>query len=91
MQPGCLLKRDGLQAQHLAGFLVKTLAGESLNSIFAGIEKIVARPQCTSCALRVMQGLKAYNTEAEWNHLDELGHRHHRRQWRRKHWGYLKH
>ena len=89
VEPACLLKKDGFQAQNIAEFFIQTLAGESRESIVPGIKQIVARPQCISCALRVMQGIKAYRTEAEWNHLDDLGHWHHRRQWRKKYFGRL--
>ena len=50
-------------------------------------ERILARPQCTHCALCVMHKLKAYLTEAEWSHLDDRGYWHHRRQRRKQHWG----
>jgi len=82
-QPGCLLKRKGFRTHHLANVLTKTLAGEHLESIICESERILNRPQCTDCVLRVMEGLKAYLTEDEWDHLDALGHWHHRRQRRR--------
>jgi hypothetical protein len=84
VQPGCLFRRTGLKAQHLADFLVRILAGEPLDNIVSESEKIKVRPQCTSCALRVMQKGKAYQTEEEWDHLDDLGHWHYRRQKRRR-------
>ena len=79
-QPGCLLRRPGLNVRHLATLLIGTLAGQSLGGIVLGSELINARPQCTQCALRVLQGKKAFKTEDEWSHLDDLGHWHHRRQ-----------
>ena len=87
-QPGCLLKRAGVNAEHLANILIRTLAGELMEDIVLESERILARPQCMHCALRVMQGLKAYLTEAEWSHLDDLGHWHHRRQRRKQRWGH---
>lgn len=90
-QPGCLLKRAGFNVEHLAKFLIQTLAGECMEGIVLESERILARPQCTHCALRVMQGRKAYLTEAEWSHLDDLGGWHHRRQRRKRHWGYQSH
>lgn len=86
VQPGCLLRKDEFQAQNIADFLIQTLAGKSPESIVPGIEQIVARPQCTPCALRVIQGMKAYRTEAEWNHIDDVGHWHHRHLRRRENW-----
>lgn len=91
VQPRCLFKRSGFNVQHLADLLIRKLCGESLGKIVSESEQIEARPQCTSCALRVMQGRKAYRTEEEWDHLVDLGRWHHRRQRRRKHWGYLRH
>ena len=91
VQPGCLLKRKDFNAQHLAEFFIRTLAGESMEIMAPESERIIARPQCTHCALRVMQGRKAFLTETEWGHLDDLGHWHHRRQRRREHWRNLAH
>jgi hypothetical protein len=84
VQPDCLFRRAGLKAKHLAGFLVRILAGESLDNMVLESEQIEARLQCTDCALRVMQGQKSYRIEEEWKHLDDLGHWHHRRQRRRE-------
>jgi len=85
VQPGCLLKRKGFNTQHFAEFFIQALAGESMEIMAPESERIIARPQCTHCALRVMQGRKAFLTETEWGHLDDLGHWHHRRQRRREH------
>jgi hypothetical protein len=91
VQPGCLFKNTGFKAQHLTEFLVQRLTGESLESVTPEFEQILSRPQCTPCALRVMQGGKACLTEAEWSHLDEVGQWHQRRQRRSKRWGYQPH
>ncbi len=91
VQSCCLFKRSGFNVQYLAGFLLRILGGESPGNIVSESEQIEARPQCTPCALRVMQGRKANLTEEEWDHLADLGRWHHRRQRRRKHWGYLRH
>jgi hypothetical protein len=91
VQPGCLLKRKDFNAQHLAEFFIRILVGESMEFMAPESEPIIARPQCTHCALRVMQGRKAFLTETEWNHLDDLGHWHHRRQRRRERWRNLAH
>ena len=88
LQPGCLLKSDSFNPRDLAGLLVQTLAGESLEHTAPQSELIVARPQCTDCALRVMQGGKAYLTKAEWSHLDDLGDWYNRRKRRRERLGY---
>jgi len=88
---GCLLKKKDFNSQHLAEFIIKTLAGASVESLFLASEQTTAKPQCTQCALRVMQGRKAFLTETEWDHLDHLGHWHHRRQRRRERWSNLSH
>jgi hypothetical protein len=38
--------------------------------------------------LNVMQGKKTHLTESEWQYLDELGHRYHKRHRRREIWGH---
>ena len=83
-QPWCLFKRESFKNEDLAGFIIQILAGKPLQDILPEAGQIVVRPQCTLCALHVMQGRKAYLTQAEWTHLDDLGHWHTRRQ-RRKH------
>lgn len=88
-QAGCLLRRPGLKARHLADLLARILAGQSLDDIVPESELISARPQCSQCALRVLQGKKAFRTEDEWRYLDELGHWHHRRQRRNRRLAYL--
>ena len=90
-QPSCLFKREGFNSEHLANILIRTLAGERIEGMVLESERILARPQCFYCALRVMQGLKAYLTEAEWSCLDDLGDWHHRRQRRKQSWGYQSH
>jgi hypothetical protein len=80
----CLLKKKDFNSQHLAEFIIKILAGASVQSLFPESEQTTANPQCTQCALRVM-------TETEWDHLDHLGHWHHRRQRRRERWSNLSH
>ena len=81
-QPGCLLKKAGLNLENLADFLVRILAGESMGKIAPGSNLITPRPMCKDCALRVLSGKNAYRTESEWNRLDNLGHWHHRRRQR---------
>lgn len=90
-QPGCLLRRTGFSAEHLAGILIQLLSGKSMESLIGASERISARPQCVDCALRVMQGGKAFLSGAEWGHLDELGNWHYRRERRRQRWGYQPH
>lgn len=85
VQPGCLFRRSGFNAKHLADFTVRALAGELLTKIVSKSEMILARRQCIECALRVMRGMKTIPTEEEWIHLDDLGHWHHRRRRRRSH------
>jgi len=80
VQPYCLLKGAGMNAHHLAKLVVRILAGEPLESMVPKPKRISLRLQCVPCALRIMQGRKAYLTEYEWKRLDDLGHWHHRRQ-----------
>ena len=87
-QPGCPFKTVGCKTNELAISLVQFLAGESRKNIFPGTEPIVARFQCIDCAWRVIQGNKPFHTEEEWDHLDELGRWHHRRQRRADKWRY---
>ena len=84
MQPWCLFKRECFKDEDLAGFIIQILAGNSLEDILPEAGQIVVRAECSLCALRVIQGRKACLTQAEWNHLDDLGQWHTRRQ-RRKH------
>ena len=85
VQPDCLFKGAGFKAQHLAALLIRTLAREALAEIVYECEQIESRSQCIACALRIMQGRKAFRTEEEWKLLDDLGHWHRRRQRRNKH------
>lgn len=89
VQPGCLFKKAGFKVEHLAELTIRLLAGEPLNRIVTDAERIVARPQCIRCALRIMQRRKAYQTKDEWQHLDDLGHWRHRRHRRRRRLEYL--
>ena len=88
---GCLLKKKDFNSQNLAEFIIGTLAGASVESMFSESEKTTANPKCTQCAMRIMQGRKAFLTESEWDHLDNLGHWHHRRQRRKERWRNLSH
>lgn len=90
-QPGCLLHRAELTTEQVAEILIQVLSRNSTESLIDESERIFVRPRCKHCALRVMQGRKAYLTEAEWSHLDDLGHWHYRRQKRRKYFGYQPH
>ena len=78
-QPACLLRQKGLDPEFFAKVLVRALAGECLDDVVPEFCMIQARPQCTLCALRVMQGGRAYRTADEWRQLDGLGRWHHRR------------
>lgn len=86
VQPWCLLKKKGLTVEDIARFLIKSLAGEPHQVENPESRRIVARSQCILCALRVMQGRKAFLSHAEWDHLDDLGHWHHKRQRRQQRW-----
>ena len=90
-QPGCLLHRAGLTTEHVAEILLQVLSSEPTESLINESERIYVRPQCMYCILRVMHEGKAYLTEVEWSHLDDLGHWYYRRQRRTKHWGYQPH
>ena len=84
LQPGCLLKKTGVDAEYLANFIVHALAGESLDDFFPESDQIEVHHRCELCALRVLEGGKAYVTEAEYDHLVDVGERHRIRWWRRK-------
>ena len=87
-QPWCPLKAHGFEAEDLADWFVRFLAGESREALAPEAKRFSVRQNCRSCALNVMQGKKTYLTESEWQRLDELGQWHHRRYRRREIWGY---
>lgn len=84
-QPACLLRQKGLDPGFFAKVLVRALAGDCLDDVVPESCMIQTRPQCTLCALRVMQGGRAYLTADEWRQLDDLGQWHQRRQRRGVH------
>jgi hypothetical protein len=86
-QPWCPIKAHGLKAEDLANWFVRFLAGESRAELAPDDRKFSIRRNCRSCALNVMQGKKTHLTESEWQYLDELGHRYHKRHRRREIWG----
>ena len=77
--------------EHVAEILIQALSREPAENLMTESERISVRPQCVYCIMRVMQGQKAHLTEAEWSHLDDLGHWHYRRHRRNRHWGYQPH
>ena len=83
LQPGCLLQKTGVDAEYLTNLIVHALAGESLNKFFHESDRILVRHHCKLCALRVIEGGKAYVTEAEYDHLVGVGEWHRKRRWRR--------
>jgi hypothetical protein len=83
-QPACLLKKQVSGARQLADITVQMLAGEPVSKFVSSSARILARPQCKSCALRIMEGKKAFRNVEEWKQLDDLGQWHNRRQRRRR-------
>ena len=79
VQPDCLLRRVNLNVEYLAKILVGTLEGNSMDPLVPLSERINSRPHCTDCALRVLRGKRAFLTQPEWDHLNDLGQWHHRR------------
>lgn len=88
IQPQCFFKKPGFQARRFTNLLLKQLREEPLDHIDPEFKQILARPNCMPCALRVIRGGKACLTEAEQDHLDDMGRWHQRRQRRSKRWGF---
>ena len=83
-QPACLFKKQVFGARQLADITVRMLAGEPVSKFVSSSARILARPQCKSCALRIMEGKKAFHSVEEWKQLDDLGQWHNRRERRRR-------
>lgn len=84
MQPGCLLKRPGLEKEQLANILALAIAGNPLDEWIPDSERIEIGEHCGECVLRVLQGRKSFPTEADWLRLIALGRWHQRRHRRRE-------
>ena len=86
-RPDCLFKTPGFKSRQFTESLLRQLPKDVLQGIDPRLEQILACPRCVSCARNVMQGGKACRTNEEWDHLNELGRWHHRRQRRSRRWG----
>ena len=81
-QPGCPMKVHGYTADDLADLFVRFMAGEPRDELTPDANGYSVGENCRSCACNVMHGYPTYHTEAEWQHLDELGRRYY---WRHRH------
>jgi len=78
-QPGCPLKKSGIDYKYVASSLLLAIADGFFDISGDGSERIKIREQCIHCTRGVLQGRKSYPTRDEWLHLVALGHWHWRR------------
>lgn len=79
LHPDCPLKTEGSDARRFAMLVLTSNQVKHLAVNAPASGPIRTSQSCIFCASRVLDGGNAYLTEAEWEHLDYLGHWHHRR------------
>jgi len=75
-QPGCPLKKTGIDSKYLASMFLLAIADGSFDNSGDDFEGIKISEQCTHCSQGVLEGRKPYPTRDEWLHLVALGHWH---------------
>jgi len=78
-QPDCMLRRPTLTKESIAKIVIHAISGEPMDALISPSERVEMRSQCMLCAMRVLDGGKAYLSESEWQYLDDMGDWHTRR------------
>jgi len=78
-QPGCPLKKSGLDTKNVAKTFLLAIPDGSFDNSGNDFKRIKIREKCIHCAQGVLEGRKTYPTRDEWLRLIALGHWHWRR------------
>jgi hypothetical protein len=79
VQPHCWLKSLGSDKQQIITVLSLALAGLPTSGAIGPSQQIKIYPQCEQCIQRVLNDGKAFLSQKEWDHLNQLGDWHRRR------------